>query len=362
MAKETPRNDIDIDPAAYVAAIERMMVVVEFDTSGTVLRANSLFAAATGYESNEVRGLQHRALVTPAEVSSPAYEDFWRRLRAGETLVGQYERVGKDGRRVVLQASYNPLYDDDGKIVRIVKYASDITALTVKAEEAAKRQAATLDESLRVRSALEGSTNGMMIGDQNLNIVYMNPALRELLKRHEPAIAVQFPGFRVDEVIGRNIDVFHKNPQHQRGILKSVYGAHRTRMTVGGRTMDIILSRAIGESGELLGYAMQWTDVTDEAAAQHDIEQLLSAAVKGDLTTRVDTQRYSGFLRQVGDGMNQLLNSVSDSFRKVKEALDQVGQAATQLRTTSQLMSTGAMSLNDSAKNSSSALQATADR
>lgn len=359
--QKKPRVDVVIDPAAYVAAIDRMMLAAEFDPAGTFVRGNALFHAAVGYDAAELEGKHHRSLVKAEEASGAAYGEFWQRLASGETITGQYERVAKGGRRLVLQASYNPIYDANNNVVRIVKYATDITAATQRADDERHRQTQALAESLRVRSALEGSTNGMMIADQNLNIVYLNAALRELLKRHEPAIAAQFPGFRVDEVIGRNIDVFHKNPSHQRGVLKNVYGNHRTRMVVGGRTMDLILSRAMGETGELLGYAMQWTDVTEEAAAQHDIEQMLAAAIKGDLTLRVDTQRYSGFLRQVGDGMNQLLNSLGESFRRVKEALEQVGQAATQLRTTSQLMSAGAISLNESAKTSSTALQATAD-
>jgi methyl-accepting chemotaxis protein len=246
-----------------------------------------------------------------------------------------------------LQASYNPIFDDSGKVVGVAKYATDITQQTNMLEKASADQARMLAESLRVKSALDGSTTGMMIADENLIVVYINDFLKGVLRKHEAAIAAQIPGFRVDNIMGRSIDVFHKVPSHQRGMLQNVHGHHRTRIPVGGRIMDIILGRAVGADGALLGYSMEWLDMTDEIAAQGEIEKVLSSSLKGDLTLRLNTEQYSGFLRQVGTGMNQLLDATSESFRKVKETLEQIGQAATQLRTTSQLMSTGAVTLND---------------
>ncbi len=116
-----------IEEAGKVAAISRAQSVIEFDLSGKVLSANDNFLALTGYSLEEVLGRHHRMFVDKDYGASTEYQHFWERLARGEFETGEYRRVGKSGAEVWLQATYNPVYDLSGRVVKIVKYAHDVT-------------------------------------------------------------------------------------------------------------------------------------------------------------------------------------------------------------------------------------------
>jgi len=118
-----------------LAALDRAMAVIEFDLNGQVLDANENFLAVMGYSLTELKGKHHRMFCEPTQVNSPEYADFWRRLNNGEFFTGQFKRIGKHGRVAWLEASYNPVYDGDGKLIKIVKFASDISERVEKFEE-----------------------------------------------------------------------------------------------------------------------------------------------------------------------------------------------------------------------------------
>ena len=121
--------------AAVVAAICRSQAVIEFDLDGRILTANANFLDLMGYSLHEVVGQHHRIFVDPEERAGAAYADFWRRLRAGEFFVAEFARINKDGQRIWIQGSYNPLLDVDGTPVKIMKFATDITASKLKSAD-----------------------------------------------------------------------------------------------------------------------------------------------------------------------------------------------------------------------------------
>jgi methyl-accepting chemotaxis protein len=123
----TERKMLAADHAGQVVAIGRSQAVIEFEMDGTVISANENFLAALGYSLDEVRGRHHRMFVDPAEAASPDYAAFWVTLAAGKPQVAEFRRLGKGGREVWIQASYNPVLDPAGKPRKVVKYATDIT-------------------------------------------------------------------------------------------------------------------------------------------------------------------------------------------------------------------------------------------
>ncbi|WP_122975275.1 PAS domain-containing protein, partial [Xanthomonas citri] len=111
-----------------VAAVDRVMAVIEFDLDGRILDANPNFLALMGYRLDEVIGQHHRMFVTAADRDSESYRHFWEGLRRGDFNAGRFCRLDKRGHEVWINASYNPLLDRSGKAYRVVKYATDITA------------------------------------------------------------------------------------------------------------------------------------------------------------------------------------------------------------------------------------------
>ena len=118
-----------------VDAINRAQAVIEFDLDGNVLTANENFLQTLGYQLDEIKGRHHSMFVEPEYANSPAYGAFWTKLKGGNFDSGEYKRVGKNGREVWIQASYNPVFDPNGKLYKVVKFASDLTPQVVAARE-----------------------------------------------------------------------------------------------------------------------------------------------------------------------------------------------------------------------------------
>ena len=124
----TARLQSESETHGKLEAIGRAMAVIEFNLDGTVITANANFLQRMGYSLAQVQGQHHRLFCTPATAGSQAYSEFWKRLNQGELFNGQFERVDKHGNPVWLEASYNPVYDAGGRLCKIVKFASDVTA------------------------------------------------------------------------------------------------------------------------------------------------------------------------------------------------------------------------------------------
>jgi methyl-accepting chemotaxis protein len=122
------------DMDGRLQAIDRAQATIEFALDGTILEANDNFLNAMGYARDEVLGRHHRMFVDPAEAASPGYATFWARLREGRHDAALYRRIGRDGRVVWIQATYNPILDFNGVPMKIIKYATDITAQTLAAQ------------------------------------------------------------------------------------------------------------------------------------------------------------------------------------------------------------------------------------
>ncbi|WP_312364550.1 PAS domain-containing methyl-accepting chemotaxis protein [Ensifer sp.] len=115
------------EDAGKLAALSRAQAVIEFTTTGEILNANENFLTTLGYELSEVKGKHHSMFCEPDYVTSDAYRQFWQRLAGGAFVTDEFMRLGKGGRKVFIQASYNPIFDMNGKVFKVVKFATDVT-------------------------------------------------------------------------------------------------------------------------------------------------------------------------------------------------------------------------------------------
>ena len=172
------------DLLAIYQALDRVQAMIEFDLEGTVVSANENFLRIFGYELDEVVGKHHRMFCDPVYVESDEYADFWKKLGRGEYHAAEFKRLAKGGRAVWLQASYNPVLDNDGKPVRIVKFATDVTSSKLQiAEYEGKIRA--ID---RAQAVIEFELDGTVItANENFLRIF---------------------GYSLDEVVGKHHRIF----------------------------------------------------------------------------------------------------------------------------------------------------------
>lgn len=161
-----------------MSALDKSQAMIEFDLDGHVLAANGNFLAVVGYSLDEVVGKHHRMLCEESHSTSTQYVAFWEKLRRGEFDAGRYRRVAKGGRKILLQASYNPIYDSSGRLQKVVKFASDITAQG-ELEDLVKRRADNFSHS---SNEIAEQSNSMASGAQLLGatVEEMNATIEEL--------------------------------------------------------------------------------------------------------------------------------------------------------------------------------------
>ena len=181
-------------------------------------------------------------------------------------------------------------------------------------------------ENLRVRIALDNVSTGVMIADRERKIIYCNHTVDVLLREAEADIRKDIASFQADRLIGSSIDQFHKNPQHQAGMLDQLKGSHTANLEVGGRTMVVTASPVIGDNGERLGTVAEWRERTTEVRIEREVADIVSAASLGDLSKRVDMVGKTGFFGALSEGLNQLLDTTENAINATSEVLERVAQ------------------------------------
>ena len=183
----------------------------------------------------------------------------------------------------------------------------------------AERKAA--DETLRVKIALDNVSTGVMIADNDRNIIYANKSVINILKQAEAAINRQLPKFSIKTLVGTNMDDFHKTPSHQAKMLNALAGAYQAGMLVGDRSMVVLANPVINEQGQRLGTVAEWRDRTDEVAVEKELSTFVAAATMGDFTKRFDLRGKEGFLRDLGESLNKLLVTSETGLNEVVRVL-----------------------------------------
>ena len=190
--------------------------------------------------------------------------------------------------------------------------------------EQLERERRIANENLRIKVALDVTSNNVMVADPDGNIIYCNSAVLTMMRNAEADIRRDLPNFRADGILGSNFDSYHKNPAHQRGILAKLREAYRAEMMIGGRYFALVATPIVNAQGERLGTAVEWRDRTAEVLIEQEVSGIIEAAVSGDFSQRLDSERMSGFFRQLSTGVNDLLEANS-------RALSDVGAMLTRL-------------------------------
>ncbi|KMO42812.1 histidine kinase [Methylobacterium variabile] len=310
---------------ATLKALDQSLAIIELDMSGTILRANGNFLDVTGYRSEDVVGQHHRIFLGKEAAASPEYTAFWDTLRSGAHFAGEFQRFGKNGKCIWLEATYNPVLDATGKPAKIVKLATDIT----------QRK----NEFSRLRTMIEGMPVAVMTADPNddFRIDYMNAASKNTL-----GPLAQYLPIKTDLMVGSSIDVFHKDPSHQRRLLADASRLpHRAKIRLGPEVLDLQVSAIMGADGSYRGPMLTWAVVTAHTNMASDVSRVVGA-----MSTAVEEMQRSaeGLTRSADDarrraatvaaGSEEITTSIQEIAGQVGRVSERAQQIAAQAETT----------------------------
>ena len=177
------------------------------------------------------------------------------------------------------------------------------------------------NENLRIKIGLDNVSTGVMIADNARNIIYVNKSVVEILSTAEADIRKQLPNFSATNLIGANIDGFHANPTHQAQLLSTFSNIYTARMNLGGRSMVVKASPVINDQGQRLGAVAEWQDRSIEVEVEQEVAAIVHGAVMGDFTRRIDMQGKEEFFKQLGEGLNELLDMTETGINDVMRVL-----------------------------------------
>ena len=295
---------------ATLEALGRSLAIIEFDVSGNILTANANFCQAMGYDLAEIRGRHHSMFVEPAFAQSQDYRDFWAKLGRGEYEAREYKRVGKGGREVWIQASYNPVKNARGAVVKVVKAATDITTEKLKNADFAGK----LNAISRVQAIIEFTPGG--------EIITANENFLKTL------------GYRLDEIKGQHHRMFvepvyaqsHEYQDFWRKLNTGEYiAAEFKRIGKGGTEVWIQASYnpIFDMNNKVMKIVKFATDVTERVSAVNEIGAGLTRLADRDLEHRID-KTFDPTFEKLRHDFNLSLEKLQSTLLRITESTSKI--------------------------------------
>jgi methyl-accepting chemotaxis protein len=201
---------------------------------------------------------------------------------------------------------------------------SDEVGDIAKATEIFKQSIAQKVVNLRARAALDVVSSNVMVADEDYNVVYVNSTLQEMLHEAEPEVRKVLPQFDSSKLIGVNMDVFYKDPAHQRKIMDEITERRESRIEISGLKFKHIATPVIDQHGKRAGTVVEWRNETIELAIEEEIDNIVKAAVDGDFGNRVQLEGKKGFMLNLATAMNSLCENTGrtlDDLARMMSAL-----------------------------------------
>ena len=358
----TAQRNLLADLNGQIDAINKAQAVIQFDFDGTILDANENFTKTVGYSLDEIKGRHHSLFVDGAEREKPEYKQFWAKLKRGEFEAGQYRRMAKGGRELWLQASYNPIFDADGIVYKVVKFATDVTE-QVKAsriEEVVRSTLAAVDAAkahdLTQRVSLEAASGDVRLLASGVNdlldtLSQIINAVTEAagsslaasseiasgshdlaMRTGEQASALEESAATIEQLAAS----VKSSAQSSQQALREAQSAE----TVAGAGGEVV-SRAVNAMTRIEEASTKINDITDvieEIAFQTNLLALnaaVEAARAGDAgrgfavvasEVRVLAQRSSTAAKDIGGLITSSGTEVAEGVRLVRQAGETLGQ------------------------------------
>ncbi len=317
----TPRKLENANFQAQIDAVGKAQAVIEFELDGTVVTANENFLSALGYQLEEIVGKHHRIFVDAEYAKSKEYQAFWKRLNDGEFNSGQFKRISKSGDVVWIEASYNPIFDLNGKPFKVVKFASVVTE-TVKMAQ--------------ITNMVEEASLNMIMANRDLLITYANPASIRTLKMLEAHLSI-----KASEVVGASVDIFHEN-LGRNALSDPENLPYQEMINIGPEFVDLKASAIYDRAGDYMGPMITLEVITEKVAAQEREEKLMSEMSE---TLKIVAQNAQSLataseeLSSVASNMSENSNSTFELANNVAAGSEQVSSNVANVATSAEEMS-----------------------
>jgi methyl-accepting chemotaxis protein len=207
--------------------------------------------------------------------------------------------------------------------------------MQVQLKERIEEDQRIANEALRIQTALDNASTSVLVVNPDYKVIYINKSAQEMFSSVEEDIQGEMPEFSAENVLGSSMDLFHRNPEHQREILDQLEGTHRARITLAGHVFDMTVNIVDDARGERLGFAMEWSDVTDQVNVEQEIDQVVGSVAGGDLGQRIELVGKEGFFHSLGSGINELTGAVEESIDEVENVLESLSMGSLMERVSS---------------------------
>ncbi|WP_043879480.1 methyl-accepting chemotaxis protein [Azorhizobium caulinodans] len=313
--------------AQTIKALDRSLAIIEFTPSGDVITANANFLKVVGYSLDEIRGRHHRTFMDPVEAQSPEYQAFWTSLGKGQFYAGEFRRFGKGGHEAWLEATYNPVMDASGRVIKVVKFASDITERKRRTAEFEGQVAAISKSQAVIHFTLDGT-----ITEANQNFL---DAL----------------GYRLEEIQGRHHSMFvspeEKNSPSYRAFWDALrrgeyQQAEYKRLGKGGKEVWIQATYtpifdAAGKPFKVVKFATDITEAVKQRMHRAGVQKEIAADLEriSQELTQANTQAASASAaaEQTAGNVQSVAAAAEELAASVEEIRRQIHQSSTLART-----------------------------
>ncbi|MBL1262021.1 MAG: PAS domain-containing protein [Thiotrichaceae bacterium] len=308
VTKQRELDDLNADYKGQINAIGKSQAVIEFNLDGTIINANENFLQALGYTLDEIQGKHHRMFAEEAYANSPEYRLFWEKLNRGEYDSGEYKRIGKGGKEIWIQASYNPISDASGALCKVVKYATDITADKLLSADFSGQ----IDAIGKSQAVIEFNMDGTIITANDNFLNTLDYTLADIQGQHHRMFA----------------DSGYANSQEYRQFWEKLNrgeydSGEYKRLGKGGKEVWIQASYnpimdLNGKPFKVVKYA---TDITGQKDALTQIAKLIESVKHGDLGMRINAEYYDGFVRQLSDDINSMMDVITEPLHETSRVV-----------------------------------------